>query len=250
MSIVDYDFDHLGLGEPIETEMGVFTPLKVKDLHEYGADLQVVSFDERTIAYRLESAMEGMGDPQELEVMEDLVEKIRQSNLFQTVHALDIVRDSYERLFQKTMGVDNPFDTIKGREKFNYYRDLILGSSGVPKKIGHLDPEVQYAHERSEKVKNEGKEPTTITNMISILAVALQTPFADIKELTIYQFYLLYQRNILKIESEMSVQRILAGDTKATYIDWMENIDLLETDENAHFMTERSFLGFANSVLE
>lgn len=247
---LDYEMDHLGLGEPFETDLGLFTPLKMKDLHEFGPDLQVMSLDVLTIAYRMEKAQEKINDSVELQALSELIEEIRKSNLFQTVYSLDVIRSSYERLIKKTLDVDNPFEIIRGRKMFNYYRDLILGSSGVPKKVGHVDPEIQHAHERSERVKNEGKEQPTITNMISILATSMNVTFDVVKEFTVFQFYMLYQRSVLKYESDISIQRMLAGDEKAKYVDWMGNIDLLETDENEHFMTERQFLGFANSVLE
>ncbi len=222
--------DFYGLGIPIETEIGLAHFIKVKDYPNYFADLQIISMSKEEIIYKTQETNEDGS-------LDDFIKQIKSLSLFELAMGWEELRNAYTNVFLKVFDDENVLNLIDS-DNFNYYRQLIMKMNGIKEEKINPNPEIQKALERSKRVKAQGKDKLTITDMCSSIVAYTGNSYKEILEYTIYQFFVTFQRiGILINYDTTALFATVSPDVSIE--DWSKHIDLFE--EESHIISEDQF---------
>lgn len=228
------------LGLPIETELGNFNFLLVKEYPDYFIDLQVVSMSKLQIIYKyMELNKDGS--------LNGFLNQLNNLSLFEIVFAIPELTESYVKVIDKMVDSDsNPLEKLNS-ENFNYYRKLILTMNCIKEEVINPNPEIQRAIERSKRVKAQDGEPLEFSDLVSSVVGFNGLSYKDINEFTIFQLYHTFYR-IAQIKNfDVSCLFATVSTEKIKIDSWSKHINLFE--EENHAIEKDKFEKQANGLL-
>lgn len=212
------------LGEPIETEIGSCEFLKVKEYPDYFFDLQTLSMGKDEIIHKF-IEMNKSGD------MDDLIDELKKSSLYEIVTHISNFKDSYYRLLLKVFETEESIKLINNNN-FDYIRGLIMDMNFQKEDKINPNPEIQRAIERSRRVKAQEREQLKFADIISSVVGFNGLSYKDINEFTIYQLYMTYFR-IAQIKNyDTSTLFATVSSEKIKIESWSKHIDPFEEEDH------------------
>lgn len=220
----DYE-DFFVFGLPIETELGIFSPLKVKDYPLYIFHLQTIQSTKEQIIQDYRKLNKG-------EEFEEIFEQMEKLSLFELALSDTHTRNSYEKVLRKCFNMDKVMDMIEDEEMFNYYRGLILRTNVLKEEKVSPNPEIQKFIEMSKRAKRQGQEKFTISDMVSSVAMMTGISYREIMEWTVYQLHMSFYRvsQIINYNTG-SLFATVTGEVKEIE-NWSKHIDLFEEEKH------------------
>jgi hypothetical protein len=219
------------LGLPIQTEIGECQFLKVKEYPDYFMDLQVASMSKDQIIHKYcEINKNG--------ALNELIDELRRLPLYEIVHGIPELQNSYYKLFNKVFNSEYALSHID-EKSFDYYRKLVITMNCMKEERINPNPEIQKAIERSKRVKSLDGEKTEFADIVTSVVGFNGLSYQDINEFTIYQLYMTYYR-IAQFKNYDTTTLFSTVSTEKIKIDsWSKHIDLFE--EEKHFVTSEEF---------
>lgn len=228
-------------GLPIETELGYFHPLKVRDYPSHLFHLQTIQSTKEQIIQIYRKLNKG-------EEFKEIFEQMEKLSLFEIALSDPHVRNSYEKILDKCFNKEKVIDNIQNEEMFDYYRGLILRTNVLKEEKVNPNPEIQAAIERSRRLKNQGQEKFTLSDMVSSVAILSGISYQEIMEWTVYQLHMSFYRvSQLMNYNTGTLFATVTGEMKEVE-NWSKHIDLFE--EEKYYMTHDQFNKNVKSKIE
>lgn len=228
--IPDYE-EFYGFGLPIETGLGAFHPIKVKDYPAYLIYLQNIKAPKEKIIQEYRKLNKG-------EKVEKIFEQMEKLSLFEFVLNDKNTRYSYEVVLNKCFEREGVLDEIKDEDTFDYYRGLVLKTSAMKEEKVNPNPEIQKFIEMSKQSKSKGQETFTISDMLSSVSMMSGIDYGTIMEWSIYQLHLSYHRIIHIINYDTGNLFKTVSIKEIEVDDWNKHIDLLEEEKHGIHIKE------------
>lgn len=222
----DYE-DFYAFGLPIETELGNFYSLRVKDYPSYALHLQIMQLTKGQIIQNYRKLSEG-------EEVEKLLEELGKLSLFQIVSNDQTLKHSYNIVFNKCFNREYVLHDIHDDEKlFEYCRKLVLKTNVLKEEHINPNPEIQSFIERSKKAKSQGQEKFTLSDMISSVVMISGVGYQEIMGWTMYQLHTSFYRAAKVMNYNTSTLFSTVSTEKVEITAWNGHIDLFEEDKHA-----------------
>ncbi|TCJ01084.1 hypothetical protein [Cytobacillus praedii] len=223
------------LGEPIETELGECNFLTVKEYPNYFMDLQVVALTKNHIIGKY-SDLNKDGS------LKEFIDELHKVELYDIAVGIPDITISYIRLFNKLFRGEEVFQSVT-KHTFDYYRRLVMTMNGLKEEIINPNPEIQRAIERSKRVKSQEGEKLEFADMVTSIVGYNGLTYDNIKDFTLYQFYMTYYRiaHIKNYDTSTLFATVAADKVKID--SWSKHINLFEDED--HTM---SYNEFTNSI--
>lgn len=232
ISVMPDHEEFYAFGLPIETELGVFHPIKVKDYPTYLIHLQTIQSTKEQIIQDYRKHNKG-------EKFEEVFEQMGQLSLFEFALSDPHTRNSYEKVLNKCFNREQVIDNIEDEEMFNYYRGLILRTNVLKEEKVNPNPEIQAAIERSKRVKSQGQDKFTLSDMMSSVAMLSGLDYRDILEWTVYQLHVSFYRTSQIMNYNTGILFSTVSTEKIEISEWNAHIDLFE--EEKHYIDQGTF---------
>jgi len=226
------------LGEPIETEIGKFEFLKVKEYPNYFIDLQTVSLSKDKIIIKY-GEINKSGD------LDEFLNELKQCSLYEIVTQIPELNQSYSNLMLKLLNNEDGIKLVNS-ENFDYVRNLVMEMNFQKEEKVNPNLEIQRAIERSRRVKSQDSENLEFVDIVSSMVGFNGLSYKDINEFTIYQLYMTYYR-IAQIKNyDTSTLFATVSPDKIKIDSWSKHINPFEDEK--HFVSQDEFKKGTGSV--
>lgn len=212
-------------GEPVETDIGLCHFLTMRDYQKMHSHLDYVKMSKLEIIYRFQKE-------NKLGKYDELIQTMEHLELFDIVNQLPVFAEAYEHVFKHAFRNEFIMDAV---DKDNFYnlRALIMRMNCMKEEPINPNPEIQRAWERSKRVKSQMAEKITLADMASsISAFGSKPSYNNIADMTIYQFFMEYQRIAQGFAYETATLFATVSTEKMKIDSWSKNIDLYEVDKH------------------
>ena len=227
------------LGEPIETELGLCSFIKVKEYPDYFHDLQIISLNKENIIYNYQKQNKN-------HELDGTIRGLQKIDLYQIVSEIPEINHSYARVLLKVFGSNENFKFINSNN-FAYYRNLIMRMNNIKEEQINPNPEIQKAIERSKRVKQNENEKLEFADIVTSIVGFNGLTYKDVNEMTLYQLYMTFQR-IAQIKGYDTSTLFATVSSEKFQIDsWCKHITLNVDDK--HSISHDQFKKTTGSVL-
>lgn len=227
------------LGEPIETEVGLCSFIKVREYPDFFFDLQTIALNKANIIYSYQKINKN-GQ------LNEIVELLYKLSLYEIIRELPELNDSYVRVFSKVFGSADNLHLINA-ETFNYYRQLIMDMNNIKEEKVNPNPEIQRAIERSRRVKQHEGDKLEFSDIVTSIVGFNGLTYKDVNEMTLYQLYMTFQR-IAQIKGyDTSTLFATVSADKVQIDSWCKHISL--NFEEQHSISHDEFKRTTGNVI-
>lgn len=179
------------LGLPVETELGLIYPIKVKQYLKLAKYIQILSLEDWQFKKMIN--FDNINDNEFLSFIRDshffyIINMFKDSGAKESV--LYEIYQHYKDLFKFCFRED-VFDLIETSEDFDYYREQIIKINGI--KIDRVNPNPEIERYNQLKKLLDAKRGDTITFKAMYTSVLVATGHNP-NELTLYQFHEVFDR--------------------------------------------------------
>jgi len=224
-------------GMPIKTDIGLVRFITVREYPTLSMKLSVLQTDKNRIVCEFTKSANAMKDGEEKQALQEFISAVEESTFYEVVKEIEDLEQGYIDLFAELFDDKDAWSKVD-KENFDYYRDLIIKMNGISVSETNPNPEIQKWIDKSNRVKQQdNKDGLDFASMISSLFVVGHS-FKDINDLTMYQFYMAFQRLAKFKEYDSSTLfATVAPDVKVE--NWFKTIKLGEKESS--FMTQDKF---------
>lgn len=230
---IEYDRELFIFGEPIHVpDIGAIRFLTYKEYLLNMSDLGMMRLNVLHIYYEYRKQIK-KSDEQALMALEELKEE----SLLNIVRSNRQFLDAYTRILLLVLDIDeeNYADVIglifDREDLFTSVRQLVLEMQILNEDEISPNPEIQKGIEMSKKLKSEGGEKQTPTDMISSVTAGTANSFKDVCAMTVLQIYSVYYRlGAMKSYDTTTLFATVSSDAKIE--PWNKNIDLWDTQSS------------------
>lgn len=225
------------IGLPIKTDIGLVRFITVKEYPVLSMKLGVLQTDKNRIICEFAKMLEQQKDEQERLKLEMFIKEVEKSSFYEIVTGFEDLDTGYRELFAELFDDAHAWDKVDAKT-FDYYRDLLIKMNGITVPETNPNPEIQKWIDKSNRVKQQNNDDgLDFTSMISSLFVVGHS-FKDINNLTMYQFYMAFQRLAkFKEYDSTTLFATVAPDVKVE--NWFKTIKLGEKESS--FMSKEIF---------
>jgi len=207
------------LGDPIEIkDIGTAYFVKIKELPEFSLHRNILSVNKDKIISMYKQ--QGM----DKEAIDYFINNI---SLFQWVIKIPDVKDLYSQLF-KFIFKEDIFNKVN-ENNFEYLRQLIMDMNCITEEKINPNPEIQKWIEKSKRFK-QNNEKLTFEDIVTSVAVGTGYTYEYINNMSLYQFYLTFQRIGGFKNYDTSTLFSTVSTEKINIESWCKNINLFEED--------------------
>lgn len=208
-------------GEPIDTKLGQVRFLTYKEYLMNIGDLNAMSMNILHIYYQYRKAFE----KDNKEAM-DALEELKQGRLYDFVRESRDFWEAYENVFKLAMEDEEMVARVMSdADTFMYYRELTMDMNMLSEDEVNPNPEIQKGIEMSRKIKSEGGEKQTPTDIITSIVAGTPNSFGDVCSMTVLQVYSVFYR-IGAFKSYDTTTLFATVSSEAKIESWSKNIDM------------------------
>ncbi|WP_097040674.1 hypothetical protein [Terribacillus aidingensis] len=219
---------------PIETDIGTCHFIKVEDYPRLQPFMNYVKMSKLEIINELHKDNKTGKHDMLIEVFQD-----DRVTLFQISGNLPSFNEAYSEVFSHVFNDDTIMNRIS-EDNFQQIRQLVMRMNCMKEELINPNPEIQRAWERSKRVKAQDAEMISFSDMATSISVFGSKPsYNAIANLTIYQFFMEYQRIAQGFAYETATLFATVSAEKMKIDSWSKHIDLYQ--EERHELSQGQF---------
>lgn len=233
-SSLKVNYDLFISGRPVETPLGYLNFIRYEDYIHLQQELNIISLNVLHLYYQYKKQF----DAQKLTLEEKghvdkLLEMLKKSSLLDLVRKDEYLAGAYYKVFKVVVedhdSIEKLFDDPK---LFIEYRDLILKMNMISEEEVNPNPEIQKGIEASRRLKGEGREKQTPTDIVSSVVATTSHSYDDVFSMTVLQLFTIFYR-VSAIKNH-DVSALFATVSSEVKLDsWSKHIDLY-AKESSH----------------
>lgn len=224
-------------GLPIKTDIGMIRFITVKEYPTLSMKLGVLQTDKNRIICEFAKGLEKAKNEEDRVNLQQFIDEVAKAPFYEIVREFDELNEGYRELFDELFYEDGAWDKVTV-DSFDYYRDLMIKMNGISVPETNPNPEIQKWIDKSNRVKQQNNQDgLDFASMFSSLFV-IGHSYEAINNLTMYQFYMAFQRLAKFKEYDSSTLfATVAPDVKVE--NWFKTIKLNEKESS--FMSKDDF---------